>query len=299
MAPLDTGAGFASAARRAGGHEPLFNAASNGRVVSKPTRSESHARATAPRGGIGTVLAMLGLAIASAAALISTTPARAATYKWVDEKGMVHYSDKMPPDAVDKGNVELGPSGVPVRRTDRALTPEQRRANEQEAERQKLLERQKEEVARRDRALVASYTSEAEIDLARNRSLQTINNTVTSSQAYIEQLNKRKADVESKKAEAAGKSGTAVLDRELESIEAELGRQAEVIVQKKRETAAITAKYDADKQRWRELVAAKATNDAATKVEIPGKASNAAQKSANAVNGSVPAAATPAPAPRK
>ena len=109
---------------------------------------------------------------------------------------------------------------------------------------------------------MSSYTSEAEIDLARNRSLQTINNVILSSQAFSEQLNKRKVDVEAKKAESQGKPVVAVLDRELESIDAELARQADLIAQKKRETATITAKYDADKQRWRELVAAKAAANA-------------------------------------
>jgi hypothetical protein len=161
----------------------------------------------------------------------------------------------MPPEAIDKANVELNKEGIPIRRTDKALTPEQRRANEQEAERAKETARAQEEVARRDRALVSSYTNEAEIDLARNRSLQTINNVILSSQAFSEQLSKRKVDVEAKKVELQGKPVVAVLDRELESIDAELLRQTDLITQKKREAAVITAKYDADKQRWRELVA--------------------------------------------
>ena len=213
--------------------------------------------------GLRAALAMAALLLASAATLTATNPVGAATYKWVDEKGVVHYSDKIPPEAVDKASVELNTQGIPIKKTDKTLSPEQRRANEQEAERQRQADRLREEIVRRDRALVASYTSEAEIDLARNRSLQTINNAVISSQAYSEQLNKRKADVEIKKTESQGKPGVAVLDRELESIEAELARQTDLIVQKKRETAAITAKYDADKQRWRELVAAKAASDPA------------------------------------
>jgi hypothetical protein len=111
---------------------------------------------------------------------------------------------------------------------------------------------------------VASYTTEAEIDLARNRSLQTINNVILSSQAFSEQLNKRKVDVETKKAESQAKAVVAVLDRELESIDAELQRQTELVAQKHKEAALITAKYDADKQRWRELSATKeksAAND--------------------------------------
>jgi hypothetical protein len=50
-------------------------------------------------------------------------------------------------------------------------------------------------------------------------------------------LNKRKMDVETKKAESQGKAMVAVLDRELESIDAELQRQTELVVQKNKEAA--------------------------------------------------------------
>jgi hypothetical protein len=204
----------------------------------------------------GVVVAALTALVAAAAMLASPGPAHGAMYKWVDDKGVVHYTDTLPPEAVDKASTELNKQGIPVKKTDKALTPEQRRALEQDAQRQRQVARQQEEVARRDRALLSSYTSEAEIDLARNRSLQTINNVVQSTLAYSEQLSKRKVEVETKKEEMKGKPMVAVLDRELESIEAELARQAELIAQKKRETEMVVAKYDADKQRWRELVAA-------------------------------------------
>jgi hypothetical protein len=229
-------------------------------------------------------------AAAVAVALSTTGVARAAMYKWVDEKGVVHYTDKLPPDAVDKATTELSKQGVPVNKTDKALTPEQRKAKEQEAEKAKEAARVQEEVARRDRALVASYTSEAEIDLARNRSLQTINAIILSSQAFSEQLNKRKADVETKKAESQGKAVAAVLDRELESIDAELQRQTELVAQKNKEAAVITAKYDADKQRWRELSAGKdkaAANEKAAAIPV---------KSTPAANGTTAGTATAGPA---
>lgn len=194
---------------------------------------------------------------AAVAMLAGGGTARAAMYKWVDEKGVVHYTDTLPPEAVDKARVELNKQGVQVKKTDKALTPEQRRAIEQDAQQQKAVARQQEEVARRDRALMSSYTTEAEIDLARNRSLQTINNVVQSTLAYSEQLSKRKTEVEAKREEMKGKPVVAVLDRELESIDAELARQADLIAQKKRETEMVVAKYDADKQRWRELVTSK------------------------------------------
>ncbi len=216
--------------------------------------------------------ALAAALLAVAMFLAGAGEVRAATYKWTDDKGVVHYTDKLPPEAVDKARVELNKQGVPVKKTDQALTPEQRRTIEQEAERQRSAERAREEIARRDRALVSSYTSEAEIDLARNRSLQTINTVILSAQAFSEQLSKRKVDVEAKKAESAGKPVVAVLDRELESIDLELARQADVIAQKQRETTTITAKYDADKQRWRELVAAKASTKPAATANAGGTA---------------------------
>ena len=203
--------------------------------------------------------------VAGVVVLSAAGGARAATYKWVDEKGVVHYTDKLPPDQVDKATTELSKQGVTVKQTDKAMTPEQRRAKELEAERAKEVAKAQEEIARRDRALAASYTSEAEIDLARNRSLQTINNVILSSQAFSEQLNKRKTDIETKKVESQGKAISAVYDRELESIDAELQRQADLVAQKNKEAGAITAKYDADKQRWRELSSSKEKSAASDK----------------------------------
>jgi len=153
-------------------------------------------------------------------------------------------------------------AGAPLVGWADALSPEQRRAIEQDAQRQKQAARQQEETARRDRALLSSYSSEAEIDLARKRSLQTIDSVVQSTLAYSEQLAKRKTEVEAKKEEMKGKPIAAILDRELESIDSELIRQNELIEQKKRETQMVIAKYDADKQRWRELVASRGAEDA-------------------------------------
>ena len=68
-------------------------------------------------------------------ALRPTRPRRATTYKWVDDQGVVHYTDKLPPEAVNKGSVELNKQGVPIKKIEPALTPEQRRARDAEEER--------------------------------------------------------------------------------------------------------------------------------------------------------------------
>jgi len=191
--------------------------------------------------------------VIAAAALLVSQPSLGALYKWVDEKGVVHYSDKVPPEAIDKGNIELNKDGVAVKRTEPAPTPEQRRAKAAEEERQKVLAKEREVVERRDRALQQSYTSEDEIDLARARALSTIESQLVSAQAYSVQLTKRKAELEARRKSFGDKPVPAPIDHELESIGSELGKQDAFIAEKRRETAMVTARYDADKQRWREL----------------------------------------------
>ncbi|MEP7207126.1 MAG: DUF4124 domain-containing protein [Casimicrobiaceae bacterium] len=203
----------------------------------------------------GAAACRAGMVLLAWTALAFSGMAPAATYKWVDDKGVVHYTDKMPPEAVNRGNVELSKDGVTLRRIDPALTPEQRRAREQEEERKRQLVRQQEETGRRDRALLASYASESEIDLARARALGTIDAVLQSTAAYTEQLTRRKVEISGKIAAFKSKPVPPVYERELESISAELERQADLVVQKQKEIVAVNARYDLDKYRYRELSA--------------------------------------------
>lgn len=197
-------------------------------------------------------LPLAGAALA-AIALLQALPARAATYKWIDEQGVIHYTDKVPPEAVNKGNVELNKQGVPIKKTDPALTVEQRKQQELQAEQQRQIARQAEQVARRDRALLSSFTSEAEIDLSRKRGLQTIESIMMSAEAYREQLTKRKTTLIAQREAAGEKPVSPAVERELTSIDVELARQNDLIAQKRREAMALEARYEADKKRWREL----------------------------------------------
>lgn len=208
------------------------------------------------------------------AVLVLLVPAaRAATYKWVDDQGVVHYTDKMPPEAINKGSVELNKQGVPIKKTDPALTPEQRRAKEAEDERQRQAARAREEIARKDRALLQSYTTESEIDLSKKRALGTIDAQMQSALAYVTTLTKRKEEIQAKITALNGKPQPPNLEREMASVDEELEKQGELIATKKREAAAVTARYDADKARWRELrQAAEAEAEAAAAAPPPSAA---------------------------
>lgn len=200
----------------------------------------------------------VGRAVMALALALTATGVPAATYKWVDEQGRVHYSDKVPPDVVNRSSVVINREGVQTRRIDAALTPEQVRAQDADAERRQAHTKQQEDVLRRDRALLGSYSTEGEIDLARNRALGVIDAVIKSAMSYREQLLKRKNDLDAKIATFQGKAIPAVYERDSENLKQELTRQAELVELKRKEKDSVAARYDADKLRWRELMAARA-----------------------------------------
>jgi Domain of unknown function (DUF4124) len=209
-------------------------------------------------------LPAIGLLLALTLAVVASRDAHSTTYKWVDDKGIVHYADKMPADAVNRGHVEFDRRGIAVKKMDPALTPEQVRARAAEVEQRAQAAKEHEETSRRDRALLASYTREDDIDLARGRSLTTIEGQMQSARSYSATLAKRQAELAEKKQSYGDKNVPAVLERELESVASELVKTSALMETKKQESLVIAARYDADKRRWRELQALPEASASAT-----------------------------------
>jgi chromosome segregation ATPase len=197
--------------------------------------------------GLAGVIAVLGLVCGAG------TAAGTGMYKWVDDQGVVHYTDRIPAESVSKGATVLDKQGRSVKTIDPAPTAEQRRAIEVEADRQRELAKVDAERARRDRALTQSFSSEAEIDVARARAVSTMEAQLTTVSAYIADMTRRKQDLEKRKAGYGTKPVPAAVDNELNSVNEELVRQNALLVQKKEALAAVGKKYDADKQRWQEI----------------------------------------------
>ena len=192
-------------------------------------------------------------ALAAALALCGAGSAAAATYKWVDDQGVVHYSDKVPPEAVSNGATVLDKQGRPTKKIEPAPTPEQVKAKAAAEEQQRALAKSLEDQARKDRALMQSYTTEEEIDVARNRALSTIDTQVKAAQAYSADLTRQQQNLKKKKASYGDKPVPIEVERELNTVDVELSRQTALIKQKTDEIAAVNAKYDTDKKRWEEI----------------------------------------------
>lgn len=85
--------------------------------------------------------------------------------KWVDRQGVTHYGDRLPAEYADHANSVLSGKGTVLKKNEAALPPEIQA--KRKAEEKQLAEQQ-----RRDRALLSTFASEQEIDLARDRHLQ-------------------------------------------------------------------------------------------------------------------------------
>lgn len=110
------------------------------------------------------------------------------TYRWVDQDGVVHYGDRLPPEHASTDRQVLNEYGVPVSAEDGAKTPEQRAAEKAERERLEA-ERQKQVLAaRRDQMLLDTYLSVEEIEALRDRRLELIDTQIKVTENYLDGL---------------------------------------------------------------------------------------------------------------
>jgi Domain of unknown function (DUF4124) len=181
--------------------------------------------------------------------------------KWVDEKGVTHYGDSIPPEYASRSTTELSNQGIVIKKTDAELTPAQRKAREEQAGRDVIQKKKNAEQERRDVAIFSTYTSEKEIDVVRDRTLQTIDAKLLVADAQLraaegldDALVKQLAPYAAK-----GLDGkyvriapmALVLAYEKNEIEFKNLSDTKKLYQKERQEA--VAKFDADKARYNEI----------------------------------------------
>ena len=135
------------------------------------------------------------LLVVAALALLSTGSAQSQQgqrlYKWKDHNGVVHYGDKIPPEYANLDRNVLNDQGVIRRLRGRRGHAEDRAESgatrsEAEAERQA-----KAEIARRDRMLLETYLTVADIEDLRDRRLELLESQIKVTELYLGNLRKR------------------------------------------------------------------------------------------------------------
>jgi hypothetical protein len=185
-------------------------------------------------------------------------------YKWVDDKGVIHYGDSIPSEYSQRESHVLNSQGVEVQKHRAEMTPVEAAAYNA---------KQQEEARRRqhDMFLISTYPSVKEIENVRDTRLDQINGQISAAQSYISSLNSRVDGLKqrallfapyNKKADARRMPDD--LAEEMVRASSELRTQTSALAQRRAELQNVVDSFDADIRRFKELrtSAAARVNDA-------------------------------------
>jgi hypothetical protein len=195
------------------------------------------------------------LALLAAAALAAAPlAAEAQSYRCVGKDGKKYYGQTIPRQCIGEPIEELSPQGVVIRRIDPQATAAERAAKQAEEERRKKEAAAAKEDRRRAQALLATYTSEKDIEQARARALEDNQKQVKEIELRIAALQKRRAELKKETEFFQGKNKPpAKLEQDIKNAEIDLKAQEGLLAAKKKEVESINARYDEDKKLYVEL----------------------------------------------
>ncbi len=135
------------------------------------------------------------LRIALAAILLVAVPASAVfaqpLYRWVDDEGVVHFGDRVPPEYASRSRHVLNSQGVRVGFEEGSLTDEERAAQAEAARQVEQERRDRAEIARRDRMLLDTYLTVADIENLRDQRLELLESQIQVTEIYLTNLRER------------------------------------------------------------------------------------------------------------
>lgn len=138
---------------------------------------------------LGAWLLVGALVSASAAYAEQSSGSTKTSFRWVDDKGVVHYGDRVPPEYAKKERIVLNTHGVEVSKLPAQRTP----AQVIEDERVDELQRKQ---TQHDNFLLTTYQSVRDIEQLRDTRLQQLVDQRRSTQVYIDALDSRMSQLQ-------------------------------------------------------------------------------------------------------
>ena len=181
-------------------------------------------------------------------------------YKWTDASGQVHYSETVPPEFANRDREVLNNQGVRVGSEEGEVT-EAERAVAAERETQAEADRKaREEIARRDRMLLETYISVADIEDLRNRRLELLESQIKLTEVYLGNLRKRLVDLQAEASNYKPYSTRADAPQIPENLALDMSRTTasialyeQTLARTRADQAALKNSFNEDIARFREL----------------------------------------------
>jgi hypothetical protein len=199
--------------------------------------------------------ASLLIVFALCVSLLSAPAVAQKLYRWVDAEGKVHYTDSLPPEAVNQARDELNRSGMAVNRVDRALTEEERaamEAEEAEARREAELKAERDKM---DAVLLGSYATEADLERAYRERFDLLDQSLEAARVGIRSQEKSLNDLLAHAAglERSGKPVPSSVQSSITAARSQVDEQRAFLAKRERERENLQSEYDGIVARYREL----------------------------------------------
>lgn len=182
------------------------------------------------------------------------------TFRWVDEQGVIHYSDEVPAPASGKDRTIMNAQGVPVRHLDAQKSQDQLAA---EARERNAVIKQKQH----DTFLMTTYTSVKDIEGLRDSRLEQLKTQRSAGLQYVETLKSRLGALQTRamayrpySANAGARSMPDDLAENLVRTLSEMNTQTNALAKETEEEATLRAQFQADIERYKELHTLHTTN---------------------------------------
>jgi Domain of unknown function (DUF4124) len=197
------------------------------------------------------VSALLAVSAYAAPPTQHSPTSKGIAYRWVDEQGVVHYGDNIPPQYASQDRAILNSQGVEVGHLDAQKSPEEEAVA---ARTREAAMKQKQH----DAFLVSTYTSVKDIEALRDARLDQLHGQRAAAEQYVESLRSRLASLQSRALDYRPYSADARrmpddLAENLVRTLNELRVQASALDAKGSEETALRAQFQADIERYREL----------------------------------------------
>lgn len=116
--------------------------------------------------------------------------------RWVDDNGVVHYSEVVPPEYADRDRDVLNTQGIPVDFEEGRITEQERRELERLAAEEEARRLEAQRIATRDKMLLDTYLSVEDIEDLRDRRLELMESQIKVTEQYLSNLRKRLGDLQ-------------------------------------------------------------------------------------------------------
>ena len=181
------------------------------------------------------------------------------TFKWIDNEGQIHYGNRVPPEYAKLERKVINERGRTIKVYDALKTPEQRMEEKQLAETAAKNKVLAEKQAVHDRSLLATYSSEQDMLLAKNGKVAAVDALLQLTNSRVESMKERLLGLTEEAAtyERSGKALPASLESQINNLRKQITTNEAFIKEKEGERNTIVRKFDDDIKRYIELTAEK------------------------------------------